>query len=144
MQPRNMLCIFCFAGNRNQYAVHTAVLNFIQDIHEDLANNRLYYPLEDCRKFGIDLKNASHDLTKLSSLSLFELERVEYMLNNGARLAESVQGRLRYELRAIIYAARKMISKVWEIGGDTYSIRPKLSKREHFTILLKSLLLSAN
>jgi len=120
------------------------VLNFIQDIREDFINNRYYYPQEDCRKFRLTGGSDGLKSVLLNKISLFELERVEFLLNNGASLAESVRGRLRYELRAVILAARKMISKIRKVDGDTYSQRPKLSRREHIVILLQSMFFSVD
>ena len=91
--------------------------------------------------FGIDLKIGIPDLERLSLVSLFELERVESLLDRGAPLAESVSGRLRYELRAVILAARKMIAKIRRLNGNTYLRRPKLSKWEHSLVLLQSLIM---
>ena len=83
-------------------------------------------------------------LATLALTSLFELERVEALIDRGAPLAESVSGRLRYELRAIISAARKMIAKIRKLDGNTFLTRPKLSKWEHFSALLQSLVLRAD
>jgi len=112
----------------NDICTALQLLNFIQDRREDCENSRDYYPQEDSKSF------------KTNELSLFELDRVESLMNKGALLAESVKGRLRYELRAVIHAAQKMISNIREVGGDTYTYNPKLSKQEHFFILIKALL----
>ena len=132
----------------NEICSALQLLNFIQDIKEDLANKRYYYPQEDCRMFGADRETVERTLVRsydglksvpLSLTSLFELERVEALLDRGAPLAESVSGRLRYELRAIVHAARKMTEKIGKLDGNSYQTRPKLSKGEHLFVLLKSL-----
>lgn len=125
----------------NEICTGLQLLNFIQDIREDLGNNRYYYPQEDCEIFGIDLKKEDPDRDRLSLVSLFELERVEALLVRGASLAESVTGRLRYELRAVILAARKMIKKIRQLDGNSYFKRPKLSKKEHLSVLLQSIII---
>jgi squalene synthase HpnC len=129
----------------NEICSALQLLNFIQDIKEDLKNKRYYYPKEDCEIFEIALGSSglaerSPDWdSRLALVSLFEIERVEALLDRGASLAESVSGRLRYELRAIIHEARKMIAKIRRSDGNTYLLRPKLSKWKHFTVLLQSL-----
>ncbi|MEP7235754.1 MAG: squalene/phytoene synthase family protein [Ignavibacteriota bacterium] len=127
----------------NEICSALQLLNFIQDIKEDLANNRFYYPEEDSGIFGVRAGVGQIEADRLSLLSLFEIERVESLLDRGVPLAESVGRRLRYELRAIIRAARKMIKKIRKQSGYTYLIRPTLSKWEHLMILLQSLLFQA-
>lgn len=124
----------------NEICTALQLLNFIQDIQEDLVNKRYYYPREDCEIFGTDLKAGIPDLDRLSLVSLFELERVETLLDRGAPLAESVRGRLRYELRAVNHAARNMIAKIRKLNGNIYIKRPKLSKAEHLFVLMRSII----
>jgi squalene synthase HpnC len=118
------------------------LLNFIQDIKEDLGNGRFYYPKDDWRMFNLEQVNDAGETPalrqRLNLLSLFELDRVETLLDRGAGLPELVSGRLRLELRAIIRSARKLIVKIRKIDGNTYLTRPTLSKRERLGVLLQS------
>jgi len=124
----------------NDICTGLQLLNFIQDIKEDLGNKRYYYPSDDCQIFGVELSSSDGlKSVPLSLISLFELDRVESLIDRGAPLVESVRGRLRYELRAIIRAARKMIEKTRKLDGNTYTMRAKLSKMEHLIVLLQSL-----
>jgi phytoene synthase len=128
----------------NEICSGLQLLNFIQDIKEDIDTKRYYYPKEDAEIFGVDLGGGFISPDRLSLLSLFELERVESLLERGSPLAESVSGRLRYELRAVIRAARKMIAKIRRLDGNTYLRRPKLSKWEHLVVLLQSLFMKVD
>ena len=136
----------------NEICSGLQLLNFIQDIKEDIACNRYYYPQEDCGIFGIEIRTEGGTIipsdglksVPLALTSLFELERVEALIDRGAPLAESVGGRLRYELRAVIGAARKMIAKIRNLDGNTFLTSPKLSKWEHLSVLLQSLVLRAD
>ncbi len=114
------------------------LLNFIQDIREDLIEERYYYPDEDWQLFGLEPSDEP-DKERLALLSLFELERVEALLEKGAPLAEEVEGRLKYELRAIIHSARKLVKKVKNLDGNTFSKRPSLKSWERIVVLLQSL-----
>ncbi|MEI8133831.1 MAG: squalene synthase HpnC [bacterium] len=116
------------------------LLNFIQDIREDLSIERFYYPTQDFAQTGIFQLSSDTDPKLLSNVALNELDRVESLLNLGSPLTESVRGRLRYELRAIVRSARKMIAKIRATGGDTFSQRPNLSKSEHFLTLIQALM----
>ncbi len=127
----------------NEICSGLQLLNFIQDLNEDLSNNRCYFPAEDCLKYGIILKPEMAATDSLRKLVLFETDRAEEMIRSGAHLSESVSGRLRFELRAITRGARKMITKIREQGGDTLTLRPKLSKYEHFSGIVTSLFMKA-
>ena len=126
----------------NEICSGLQLLNFIQDLNEDLSNERYYFPEEDCLLYGVILGSTMEPTDDLRELVLFETDRVEAMLDAGAELAESVSGRLRFELRAVIGGARKMIVKIREQQGDMITKRPKLSKYEHAVILIKSLMSS--
>lgn len=119
------------------------LLNFIQDLAEDLRYSRYYFPTEDCDKFGLTQKEIAQGGERVDKLVLYETVKTEEMIDKGARLAELVSGRLRFELRAVVFGARRMIRKIRQQGGDVLSTRPKLSKSEHVYILLKSLVTKA-
>jgi squalene synthase HpnC len=125
----------------NEICTALQLLNFIQDIREDTTNKRYYYPEEDWRIFNTTMKSGSINHDRLALSSLFEVDRIESLIDKGAPLAESVRGRLRYELRAVIRSARKMIAKIRKLDGNTYTKRPKLSKFDTIIILLQSLIL---
>jgi squalene synthase HpnC len=119
------------------------LLNFIQDLAEDVCNTRYYLPTEDCDKFGVTQKEIARGGEGVDKLVLYETVKTEEMIGRGAQLAELVSGRLRFELRAVVFGARRMIRKIRRQNGDVLSARPKLSKSEHVYILLKSLLTKA-
>jgi squalene synthase HpnC len=115
------------------------LLNFIQDLAEDVRNTRYYLPTEDCDRFGVTQKEIGLGGERVDKLVLYEIVKTEEMIGRGARLAELVSGRLRFELRAVVFGARRMIRKIRQENGDVLSKRPKLSKSEHVYILLQSL-----
>lgn len=115
------------------------LLNFVQDLAEDVRNSRYYLPTEDCDKFGVTQKEIAKGGEKVDHLILYQTVKTEEMIDRGAYLAELVSGRLRFELRAVVFGARRMIGKIRQQNGDVLSQRPKLSKSEHVYILLKSL-----
>lgn len=126
-------------GWSNEICSALQILNFVQDVKEDLTNGRCYFPREDCWRLGVDPEDLAAKPDSLKKLMLYEAKRAEEMLNLGAPLAESVNGRLKYELRAVILSARMLIAKIVAGGGNTYNARPKLTKREHVAALFRSL-----
>lgn len=115
------------------------LLNFIQDLAEDVRNTRYYLPTEDCNRFGLTQKEIAQGGERVNKLVLYETVKTEEMIDRGAQLAELVSGRLRFELRAVVFGARRMIRKIHQQNGDVLSKRPKLSRFEHVWVLLQSL-----
>ncbi|HET6511009.1 MAG TPA: squalene synthase HpnC [Candidatus Kapabacteria bacterium] len=116
------------------------LLNFCQDIKEDLDYGRTYFATKDLARLGISDPTQLKQSTAARKAVLMQMAHVRRMLRTGAPLTEMVEGRLRYELRAVIFGALAMLSKLEQVQGDSLTDRPKLSKLEHLGILLKSLL----
>lgn len=116
------------------------LLNFCQDLKEDVDNGRSYFAEADLEKLGIhrieDLKQSS----EASKAVLTQMAHVRQLLRRGAPLTEMVKGRLRYELRAVIHGALALLGKLEKAQGNSLENRPKLSKIEHLRILVQSLL----
>jgi squalene synthase HpnC len=127
-------------GWSNEICSALQILNFIQDVKEDLTQGRCYFPHEDCSRVGAEPANLLSNPKTLQALMLYQTKRAEDMLNLGAPLAESVHGRLKFELRAVVISARVLIAKIVAVGGDTFHNRPTLTKREHVLALFRSLI----
>jgi hydroxysqualene synthase len=124
----------------NDLCTALQLLNFLQDAKEDLQNERCYFPREDCLKFGI---HSAEDILTSSSagaLVLYECDRIERLLANGSSLPERVNGRLKYELRAVLHGAKLMLGKIRAMEGETIRSRPKLTAHEQRAIVLAALL----
>ncbi len=70
-----------------------------QDIAEDAAAGRVYLPLEDLDRFGVapaDLTAAPPAGPGLRALVAFEVVRARHLLDKGAPLIRSLDGRLRW------------------------------------------------
>jgi squalene synthase HpnC len=124
----------------NEICTGLQLLNFIQDLKEDVTNNRFYFPKEDLATFGLGEADIAHGGNPVNKLVIAEAEHVSELLRNGNKLPGFVRGRLSFELRAVLGGAERMLAKIREIGGDVISHRPKLSKWEHATNLLSSIL----
>lgn len=130
----------------NEITSGLQLLNFLQDVREDLAAGRSYLPLEDMQRFGIagPVELLSHSRT--AELMAYEADRVETMLRSGCDLPELISGRLRYELRAVMLGAlavlRKMRNSRWSYLSDKSDISdtPKLSSIEKIGVFARALL----
>ncbi len=125
-------------GWSNDICTALQLINFLQDAKEDLSNNRFYFPREDYMQFGISRAEDIVHSSRSRELILFECDRIEIMLANGTALPESVNGRLRLELRAILSGARMMLGKIRSRNGNTVEARPDLSSIEKMRMLLSA------
>ncbi len=125
-------------GWSNDICTALQLINFLQDAKEDLTNDRFYFPWEDFIKFGISKAEDIAISSRSWELVLFECDRIEQLLTNGTALPESVSGRLRMELRAVLAGARMMLSKIRAMNGNMIEARPKLSSLEKTRMLLSA------
>ena len=122
----------------NNICTALQLINFLQDAREDIANHRFYFPREDFTKFGIARVEEIAISPRSRELIFFESDRIEQLLANGATLPGRVSGRLRMELRAVLIGARKMLTKIRAMNGNTIEDRPKLSPMEKMQMLVFS------
>jgi hydroxysqualene synthase len=125
-------------GWSNDICTALQLINFLQDAKEDLANDRFYFPREDYTQFGISRAEDIAVSSRSWELALFECDRIDKLLANGAAFPESVIGRLRLELRAVLSGARMMLGKIRAMNGNTIDARPKLSSVDKIRVLVSS------
>ncbi len=114
------------------------IINFLQDAREDLSAGRVYFPREVYAKFGITTGNEILNSNCAAALVLSECDRIEGMLRRGMPLIDSVKGRFKWELRAVISGAFAMLDKIREMKGETMKARPNLSALEKTALLFRS------
>jgi squalene synthase HpnC len=118
------------------------LVNFIQDAKEDLERGRCYFPSADMPQSDqADPAGAMlGDRVLIKKIVRLQLDRAIKLLSEGEILPSMVTGRLSFELRVIISEAKMMIDKIEKLQLDTLVSRPKLSKFEHLSALIKALL----
>lgn len=107
--------------------------NFWQDLGQDITvRDRLYLPLEDCRRFGVgeaDLKALRFN-PATRNLMEFQVERTRRLFEKGRPLAARCGGRLGLNLRLVMAGGLAICDKIEELGFDTLNQRPKLGKKD--------------
>jgi squalene synthase HpnC len=78
-------------------AVCTAlqVIEFLQDVSEDLARDRVYIPFEDLQQYSVteeDLASTDETPTNVKTLIYFEARRAKQLLEDGAPLVHTLSG----------------------------------------------------
>lgn len=117
------------------------LINFLQDLQQDYReNHRIYLPQDEMQRFGIDeswLEQARSD-EKMRALIAFQLQRIEAMMLEGAKLGTNLHGRFGLEIRLIIAAGLKVVGKLSQHHGNVFA-RPRLGKVDYFHIIWQAL-----
>ena len=128
--PRNL---------RESNAICSALqlINFWQDVAVDWQKTRIYLPLEDLQRFGVEEADiAAGRLTPAwRKLMAFEVERTRAMLLSGAPLALRLPGRIGWELRLVVQGGLRILERIEQADYDVFRRRPKLSPRDWLAVL---------
>jgi len=116
--------------------------NFIQDTSIDFRKERIYYPLNEMEKFGVDEKmfemnEISHNLKKLIE---FSVNRVQSLYDEGKSLLGFLSGRFKYEIAWTIRGGEEILSKIRGSDFDIFTKRPVLTKTDYLKLFIKSLI----
>lgn len=119
------------------------LINFWQDLSEDLKNNRIYIPAENLAKHNFDINNF-FDRKKTNNFinCLKELyDRTELLLFEGQELVNYLKDfRTKLEIKATVAGGLAILKKIRNLQVNILDKRPKLSKADFFLIFFKSLI----
>ena len=111
-------------------AVCTALqlTNFWQDLEVDLRKDRLYVPLAEMRAAGADIEDLRRFRLTPEWRRAMEAAgaRTRALFVAGRPVADSVRGRLRWELRATWLGGMRILDRLAAAGYDVFAARPKL------------------
>lgn len=116
------------------------LINFYQDLHQDLTeNNRIYLPQDEMAQYGVSEETIAAGQTtfQLRNLMQFQYARADRLLRAGAPLGGMLRGRMGLEIRAIINGGARVL---WRLRQqDDVFARPRLRARDAWVILAHSL-----
>jgi squalene synthase HpnC len=115
------------------------LINLYQDISIDYKKGRIYIPMDEMKKFGVDeniiaKKSATDGFKKLMK---FQLQRNLKMFMQGNYLIEILPYRLKYQISWTIYGGRKILYKIIGLDYDVLNNRPVLSKIDYLLLMFK-------
>jgi hydroxysqualene synthase len=117
-------------ADRASDAVCTALqlANFWQDFGRDWRAGRLYVPAEEFQRQGAqELDLDASVITKAWRATIRRcVERTRQLFEQGRTVADFVDGRLGYELRATWLGGARILEKIEALGYDTLHHRPRL------------------
>lgn len=112
------------------------LINFWQDVAIDWQKTRIYLPLEDLERFGInenDIAQACSD-QRWQQLMQFEVTRARELMLSGAPLVRRLPGRIGLELRMVVQGGLRILERIEAVQGDVFRQRPKLGKPDWLII----------
>lgn len=118
------------------------IINFLQDVAIDYKKNRIYFPLDEMRKYKIDEQQiANAETTGTWGLFMeFNIYRARRLLQSGAPLGLVLKGRIGIEMRTIIAGGERILQKLHKSRGDMFNQRPVLKKTDWAYMLYRALI----
>ncbi len=111
-------------------AICTALqlINFWQDLSVDTLRGRLYVPLSDCEKHGVDPAQvlAREDNASTRALVADTLAWARGLMLQGAPLVHAVPGRAGWELRLVVQGGLRIAEKIMQLQHASLITRPTL------------------
>jgi len=101
------------------------LINFWQDLRQDIPRGRYYLPQDRCDALGVD--PASLEQTPQATILI--AEQVQWtlgMMQKGAKLVHQVPGRAGWELRLVVQGGLRILDRIDALHYATLQTRPKL------------------
>ena len=114
--------------------------NFWQDLSVDRRRGRLYVPLADARRFGVDAgqlledtgnaRESTRERAQVRALIADLVAWTRDMMESGAPLVHRIPGRAGWELRFVVQGGLRILELIERSGFDILRHRPTLSWRD--------------
>jgi len=105
------------------------LVNFLQDPPRDYELGRIYLPLEDLRRFGVDEAELAGPLSdRLATLCRFEADRATRLLASGFPLAAALGGRAGKSVALFSRGGLAALAALERRSFDVFSGRPAPGK----------------
>lgn len=141
-----MLSLYGAAEERNvrdSDAICSALqlINFLQDVAVDRRKDRIYIPLDDLARFGVEPAQLDRGLAdqRWRQLMAFEVQRARELMRSGAPLARRLPGRIGWELRLVVQGGLRILDKIEQADYDVFTRRPHLKPADWAVMLWRAL-----
>ncbi|HUI26117.1 MAG TPA: squalene synthase HpnC [Candidatus Kryptonia bacterium] len=116
--------------------------NFWQDVAVDVRKGRVYFPLEDLRRFGCTAGQIGRGefTDNFRRLMQFEVDRARGLLTSGLQLGSLVERRLAREVQLFAGGGLAILRAIEGLGYDVLRTRPTLLKRTKIRLIAGALL----
>ncbi len=108
------------------------IVEHLQDVGEDYASGRVYLPMEDLARFGVDVGvlGQPHATAALRRIIAFESARARALLMTGIPLVGRVPGRARLAIAGFIGGGLAQLEAIERSSYDVLGGRVKASRRD--------------
>ena len=116
------------------------LINFLQDIAIDAQKNRIYLPQDELKKYHVaESQIINSDSSGAWALMMeFQINRARKLLQSGAPLGLALSGRAGFEMRMMIAGGERILKKLHQARGNSFSIRPTLSTKDWLYMLYRA------
>jgi squalene synthase HpnC len=108
------------------------LIEFWQDVSEDLANDRVYIPFEDLQQYSVteeDLQE-SQTLTNVKTLLYYEARRTRLLLEDGAPLVHTLSGWGKVAVAGYVGGGFAALDALDAAEYEVIPVAPKAAKRD--------------
>lgn len=118
------------------------LINFWQDVAIDWNKDRVYFPQDEMRRYGIsEAQIAAGDSGgRWAEFMAFQTGRARALLDSGRPLGRILKGRIGLEMRMIIAGGARILDRIDAVNGDVFRRRPVLTKSDWALMFGRSLL----
>ncbi|HUY81343.1 MAG TPA: squalene synthase HpnC [Acidobacteriaceae bacterium] len=115
--------------------------NFWQDVREDYARDRVYFPVEDMRRFGVDEATiaAGKFTPEFRELMRYEVDYARETMGKGLPLIGMVDRELAVDLDLFSRGGLEILRAIEEQDYDVLRARPVISKKRRAALMVRAL-----
>lgn len=116
--------------------------NFWQDVSVDYAKGRIYLPLEDLRRFGVEEGDigSQRNTPQFLEMMKFEVERAREWFRQGLPLAGKVSRELAIDIELFSRGGLEILNAIEHQGFAVLGRRPAISKRRKLALVARAAL----
>jgi squalene synthase HpnC len=116
--------------------------NFWQDVSVDWTKGRIYIPLEDMQRFGVNEDDiASRRATpQFIELMKFEVARAREWFDNGLPLVKKISPDLALDIELFSRGGQEILNAIEKQGYDVLKSRPAISKPRKLWLVVRAAL----
>jgi squalene synthase HpnC len=128
---------------RQSDAICTALqlINFWQDLSVDLPRDRVYVPLADLQRHGLDLPRLLQQPDDVAMRALVRdlAQWASELMAEGSPLAMRLPGRIGWELRLVVQGGLRILEKIAAMDFASVRSRPVLGRMDAPTLMWRAL-----
>jgi|SRR5438270_5030712 len=116
--------------------------NFWQDVSVDYAKGRIYLPLEDLRRFGIEESDiaAQRNTPQFLQMMKFEVERAREWFQQGLPLVRTVRRELAVDIELFSRGGQEILNAIERQGFAVLGRRPAIPKARKLALVARAAL----